>query len=147
MSTMHWNRSVSQSIVPVHVRAVFETLSKGSRSCFWPILCLEAWGTEAKQPHMFQKRLVVRPCRPRRQCQNNNISLKMCGCSASVPEASNKPLGQQKHYGIPLTLAITTWAPNQFYDKTLWPKLRLQLWRWTLSVPYSLIRQSCCRAR
>ncbi len=49
---------------------------------YWPSGFLEAWG------------LVAWQCRCRRQCQKSNIVLKRCCVLALVPQASNKPLGQ-----------------------------------------------------
>ncbi len=71
---------------------------------FWPSVFLKAWGTKAKQPDIFRKILVFWPCRLRRQGRKTILFLKMCGFMALVPRASKKPPGQQKHFGIPLTM-------------------------------------------
>ncbi len=63
----------------------------------WPSGFLEAWGTKAKQPHMFNKILVCVPCRRKRQGKTNIIFLKMCGCLALVPMTSN---GKIRHENL-----------------------------------------------
>ena len=69
-------------------------MSKGSRSGGLAKCFLKAWGTKAKQPHMFRKRMVFGLCRLRRQGQKTIRALNNCVFLAWVPQASKKPLGQ-----------------------------------------------------
>ncbi len=62
----------------------------------WPSGFLEAWGTKAKQPHVFRKRLVIWTC------QQTVMFMKMCGF---WPWYLRPP---KKHCGIPLTSDGTT---------------------------------------
>ncbi len=49
------------------------------KSCYWPSVFLEAWGTKANKLQIFQKRVVCWPCRLRRQGQKHHSFLEMCG--------------------------------------------------------------------
>ncbi len=54
----------------------------------------EAWGTEAKKPHLFRKSR-------RWQGPKNNMFHKMCGLFATVPQASKNHLAKT-NFGIHL---------------------------------------------
>ncbi len=60
--------------------------------CCWPSGFVEAWGTNAKKPRIFKKRVVCWPCRRRRQGRRNMIFLVLL---TVVPQASKTPLGQK----------------------------------------------------
>ncbi len=60
---------------------------------------LEAWGTKAERPQIFQKQMLFKPRRRRRQGQQTIPFLKMCGFLSLVPQASKKPLGQKTTSG------------------------------------------------
>jgi hypothetical protein len=72
---------------------------EGSRSVVLAKWFLEAWGTQAKRPHIFKKIMVCWPCRRRRQGQQIIIFCEMCGLFALVPQASQKTLGQKTTSG------------------------------------------------
>ncbi len=75
-------------------------LIRGIPKLFWgPSGFVEAWGAKANKPHNFKKSVIFWPCRLRRQGQKTIIFLKMCGCLASVPQASQKTLGQPNTSG------------------------------------------------
>ncbi len=82
---------------------MFKTTQTDPEVVFWPSGFLEAWGTKAEK---LQEHCGFRPCRRRRQGPKNIIVLKMCGLLALVSQVSKKPLGQQKHFGIPLNNAV-----------------------------------------
>ncbi len=79
--------------------------SEGSRSGFWPSRFSEAWGTTAKQPHIFWKIVALWLCRRRRHDQQTSMFLIRCDFLALAPQASKTPLGQQQHFGIPLVFS------------------------------------------
>ncbi len=57
---------------------------------FWPRVFWEAWGTPAKKPHTFQKRVFFWLCRLRRQGQQTSCFWKRYGFLALVPQAPQK---------------------------------------------------------
>ncbi len=71
-------------------------IQRDAEVVFWPSAFWEAWGTDAKQPHIFRIRDVFWPCRLRRHGQTKTIIfLSMCGFLALAPQASNTLLGQK----------------------------------------------------
>ncbi len=46
----------------------------------------------------------VWPCRRRRQGRKTTLFCKLCGFLTLAPQASQKTLGQKKHFGIPLRI-------------------------------------------
>ncbi len=76
---------------------------KGIPKCFLAKCLREACVAKAKQPHILQKIMVCWCRRLRRQGHKTICFLKMCGGLASVPQASQKTLGQTKHFRIPLS--------------------------------------------
>ncbi len=70
-------------------------LQRDPEVVFWPSGVLEAWGTQAKRPHMFRKIVVVWPCRLRRQGQKTTVFLKMCGFWPWYPRPPKKDLAKK----------------------------------------------------
>ncbi len=86
------NRPQNKGVCPIAVNPIAQR--DHPEVVFWPSVFLEAWGTKAKKPHMFQK-CFCWPCRPRRQGQQTTIVLKMCGFLALGPQASKNHLAKQ----------------------------------------------------
>ncbi len=74
--------------------------SKGSRSVCLAKLFFGGLGAKANKPPTFKKQVFCWPCRLRRQGPKTTMFLKTCGCLAWVPQASQKPLGQNTTSGF-----------------------------------------------
>ncbi len=73
------------------------------------IVFLEAWGTKAKQPHMFVKIMFLLALPPSGARPKHHSCHGDVWFSALVPQLSKKTRGQkttlpQNHFGIPLTI-------------------------------------------
>jgi hypothetical protein len=75
--------------------AEYRRYPTGSRSVFVGQMVFWRPGAPRPKTAHLQENHSCGPCRRRRQGQNTTIVVKMCGCLASVPQASKKPLGQK----------------------------------------------------
>jgi hypothetical protein len=78
---------------------------------FGPSGVLEAWGTKAKKPHSFRKRMICWPCRLRRQGKKHDFHQKVRFGHLSTPGLQKKHL-VKKHFGIPLSLRFGLKLPG-----------------------------------
>ncbi len=79
----------------------------------WPSGCLDAWDTKAKKPHVFKSILVFGSNRRRRQSQQTDIFINMCGFWPWYPRPPTNHLGGCFGLGAP-GLRKTTWPKKHF---------------------------------